>query len=257
VHPQEDNMDRQSKNTSSRISSDPVAKLNNQGVALLESGDFKNAINAFSCALKSCKVVACREDQNETDTHSLDEYITLSNNNLTSEDNNTIITNDDGGVIDDDHQVIYRQAIVVPESRNEVTEDHAITATMMAIIIVFNDAIAHHLWALEIMAHRGDNKKDAFKKTLCCKAARLYEIGLALAEDADICSPSSLFVLANINNMALVCKAMNANEVASRCLEQLLATLMVAIDCGERIEFDGFFANTSGLIFSAAPAAAA
>jgi hypothetical protein len=258
-------MDQQSKTTSFRISSyqplvAKVAKMNNQGVALLESGDFNNAIKTFSCALKSCKVVACREEQGETDTQSWYEYMTLSDNNLSSEDIAT--TSDDGArrvLVDDDDQVIYRQAIVVPEPRNSnVTGDHAITATMMATVIIFNNAITHHLWALETIVHQGDkNKKKAVKKTLYRRAATFYELGLAMAQEAEMCSPGSLFVLASLNNMALVYKAMNANDVASQCLEQLLATLMVAIDCGERVKFDGFFANTSCLIFSAAPAAAA
>jgi hypothetical protein len=206
-------------------------------------------------------VVALREEQDETDTQSLDKYMTLSNNNLSSEDNTTTNDDDDGVLLDDDDQVIYRQAILVPEPRNnKVTGDHAITAitaTMMAIVIIFNDAIAHHHWALETMVRRGDNKKALKKKTLYSRAAKLYEIGLAMAQGAEMCSPSSLFVLATFNNMALVYKAMNANDLANQRLEQLLATLIVAIDCGDRVKFDGFFANTSCLILSAAPAAAA
>jgi hypothetical protein len=263
-------MDQQSKTTSSRISSSypliaKVAKMNNQGVALLESGDFNNAIKTFSCALKACKVVACGKKRDETDTQSLDEHMTLSNSTLSSEDI-VMITNNDAarGALDDDDdddcQVIYRQAIVVPEPRNSnVTGDHTIlTATMMATVIIFNDAITHHLWALETMVHQGDkNKREALKKTLYSRAAKLYELGLTLAQEAEMCSPSSLFVLANLNNMALVYKAMNANAVANQCLEKLLATLIFAIDCGDRVKFDGFFANASCLILSAAPAAAA
>jgi hypothetical protein len=84
----------------------------------------------------------------------------------------------------------------------------------------------------------------------CCKNSKDWQQDI-------MCSWSWLFVLASINNMALVHKALNANNIAKHCLEQLLATLMCVIDCGGSVKFDGFLTNTSCLIFSTAPAAAA
>jgi hypothetical protein len=147
--------------------------------------------------------------------------------------------------------VIYRHAIVVPEMqrcRLNNTCQNTITAAMMSTIMISNQAIAHHLMALEVMVIQQEEKKAFhFLRT----AAKLYYFCLTLAHyEHKMCSSGSLFVLASINNMALVYMAMHAN------VEQFLASLMFVIDRGGSIEFDGFFANTSYLILSAAPAGA-
>jgi hypothetical protein len=223
--------------------------MNNEGVGHLKSGDYKTAITTFSCALKSCnQVLACRDGG--VDTRSLDEYMALSSSNLNEDENE-----------DGDNQVIYRHAIVVPtetpqRDRISKTGHSTPTATMMTAIIIFNGAIAHQLMALEVITVQ-QGKRTALK-TLC-KAASLYEICLTLAQEGEICfsSGSILFFLASINNVALVYEAMNADDVANRCLEELLAALVFVIDYGHSVKFDGFFANTSCLLFSASPAAAA
>jgi hypothetical protein len=93
----------------------------------------------------------------------------------------------------------------------------------MTINIIFNAAIAHHLMALEVMI-----RKEKRTLKILRKAANLYEIGLSLAQEGEMCSSGSLlFVPASINNIALVYKAMDANADGNGCLEQLLATLML------------------------------
>jgi tetratricopeptide (TPR) repeat protein len=226
-----------------------IINLNNEGVAHLKSGDYKTAIATFLCGLQGCKqqILACRDG--ETDTRSMDEYMALSSKNSNEDGNED--ENEDG-----DNQVIYRHAIIVRETQRDrlnKTCQNTATATMMSTIIIFNEALAHHLMALEVM--KLQQEKKAFK--ILSQAAKLYEMGLILAQQGELCSSGSLFVLASINNMALVYIAMNANDVANHCLEKLLATLMFVIDSGDSVKFDGFFANTSYLIFSASPAAAA
>jgi hypothetical protein len=223
-----------------------IINMNNEGVAHIMSGNYKTAITTLSYALKkSCKHVASRDGQADSRT-SLDEYMTLRSSNNSNEDENE----------DGDEQVIYRRAIVVPETQRDSlsskTGQNTAAATTMSTIIIFNEAIAHHLMALEVMIRQENRAFEILRK-----AAKLYEIGLTLAREGEMCSSGSLFVLASINNMALVYRAMRVNDVADLCLEQLLATLMIVIDCGDSVTFDGFFANTSCLIFSASPAAAA
>ena len=222
-----------------------ITNMNNEGVAHLKSGDYKTAITTFSCALKSCQQQILGDV--ETDTRSLEEYMDLSSKNSNQDEN------EDGG-----NQVIYRHAIIVPEMQRDCLNNtckNTITATMMSTIVIFNQAIAHHLMALEVMVIQQE-EKEAFH--FLRKAAKLYDFCLTLAHhEHKMCSSGSLFVLASINNMALVYMAMHANDVADHCLEQLLASLMFVIGRGGSIKFDGFFANTSYLIFSAAPAAAA
>jgi phosphoglycerate-specific signal transduction histidine kinase len=151
--------------------------------------------------------------------------------------------------------------LVVPETHQRerhlknAYQNTITTNATMSTILVFNLAIAHHLMALEVMVIQQEEKK-AFH--FLGKAAKLYDLGLTLVHrEHEIYSSSSLFVLASINNMALVHMAMHTNDVANHYLEQLLASLMCVIDGGGNIKFDGFLANTSYLILSAAPPAAA
>jgi tetratricopeptide (TPR) repeat protein len=249
MNPQD--IDQHKDSLPSRCMLSTIINMNNEGVAHLKYGDYKTAITTFLSALKSCKQVASQDDGGAADTPSLDEYMASSNSS--NEDENK----------DGDNQVIYRHAIVVPETRRDdriiskAGQKNTATAALMSTIIIFNAAIAHHLMALKVMIRQ---EKRALK--ILRKAANLYEIGLTLAQEQGettcYSGPGSLlFVLASMNNMALVYKAMDANDVANDCLEQLLATIMFVIDCGGSVKFDGFLANTSCLIFSASPGAAA
>ncbi len=142
---------------------------------------------------------------------------------------------------------VHRTSIHVQE--DTLSNVHSV---VIAVAIVFNLALAHHLTGVE----------NSCNPVLLQTAVKLYERALALAQTEDyIGDDSVLFHLAIMNNLGQLYKGLKRNMLAGKCFHQLLSMLMYLLDCSEddTPSYERFFSNVSHLIFPsgsvAAPAA--
>jgi hypothetical protein len=209
-------------------------ELNNIGVSHIEHGDFESAIVKLGMALEASKHnvykdVADPESQNT----SLDECMAK-------------------GPIEDEidesvHQgFVYRQAIPVPTS----IECNYESSTTISVLIVFNLALAHQLYAAQTNS-----------PAKLHKAAKLYGLSYNLQREESL-QGTALFTMAVFNNLAVIYKQLDEEEEAGYFFQHLLSALMLLVDCdsGEKVQashFDGFLKNTTFLICQPSVAAAA
>jgi hypothetical protein len=123
---------------------------------------------------------------------------------------------------------------------------------VIAVAIIFNLALAHHLAGVE----------NSCNHVLLQKAVKLYELAFTLAQTYGIGDDSILFHLAIINNLGQLYKELKRNVLAGKCFHQLLSMLMCLLDSSDDdpASYEEFFSNVYHLIFpigsvAAAPAA--
>ena len=124
-----------------------------------------------------------------------------------------------------------------------------ISALKVSVILIFNLALSHHLFAVE---------RQCPGEFL--KAQRLYELvhQIQKQEDLELCV---LHNMALANNLGHVHQSLNNAQKSRMCFEHLLATLMYFVEGGDgdKVEhLQGFFRNAAPLILgdiSLAPAA--
>jgi tetratricopeptide (TPR) repeat protein len=213
-----------------------VIALNNQGASLIDAGKTLDAITILNSALLSYKQLILSQEASVVLSHcSLDEMMSK---------NAACVTKGS----DTNSGFVHRRSIHVQEDKLP-RNAHSV---VIAVAIVFNLALAHHLTGIE----NGSNP------VLLQKAVKLYEHAQTLAQtEHSIRDDSVLFHLAIINNLGQLYKELKRNMLAGKCFHQLLSMLMYLLDCSEddASSYEEFFSNVSHLIFPscsvAAPAA--
>jgi hypothetical protein len=233
-----------------------VVKLNNRGAFEIETRQYGNAVSTLTEAIVSSKQVIARyrvESSSQEDaqlTHSTEEcYFSLCMQSPYDEasppplmpysesfwDQPITTDNDDeGGTV----EFVYRHPIRIP--RQAIS--HSLKfSTATSIMLIFNLALAHHLYAIE----------ETFSRPMIDKSTRLYECAYSLLRQHNF-EANVLFVLATVNNLGQAHKSLDQSEKATKCFQHLLSTLMFLVECdvGEKTpSFEGFFRSTSHLLF--------
>jgi hypothetical protein len=234
--------------------------LNNIAVYMMEAGSFKSAINNLYHSLKPFRDVSSSSEQQENETVrqrrsnlSIHQYMI----NSSSLERGTTSTSMD---VDDDEEqqhFLYNHGIRIPGTIMDINYQEC---TLISCIVVFNLALAHHLYAEQV-----DKRSGTHQELL--KAKELYEISLKMHRDIstihgldneDCDDDDILFLLAIFNNLGLVHQQLQNNEKSGQCFEYVLSTLMCLADAGHNMKIlDGFFINASTVISKPTAARAA
>jgi tetratricopeptide (TPR) repeat protein len=227
-------------------------KLNNAGVSLIENGNVKSAIRHFAKALHTSKQFLLDNNSEKDVAQSLPTIANLDQCMASSKPAPVLMRSVDH----DDHEnnngsqgFLYRRAIYIPECIQ--SDHHYQSRVLISVMIIFNLALAHQLYAME----------NGMRVSKLHKASKLYVLAYNLQSKEQLVG-NALFTMATVNNLGLVYQQLNETETAGQCFQHLLSTLMFLVDCGEVLQaaselFDGFFRNTSHLIFQHDSAAAA
>mmetsp|Transcript_2880 Transcript_2880/g.5190 ORF Transcript_2880/g.5190 Transcript_2880/m.5190 type:complete len:237 (-) Transcript_2880:126-836(-) len=235
---------------------DPVVALNNQAASLLERRAYEISLRLLREALVlaqdrdariqengvgdsvDCEVHSEVQPSLLNDSHKYhDEYlhcpIRKPLNISLLEDNN-------------DADFVYQNPLRIPNDKDEERE--------LSCIILFNMALANHLWALEDV-----EKEDcALRSKRLKKALKLYEMSFSLQVDYGSMTITS--ILALVNNSASIYKHFNKVQRANKFYNHMLSSLMAMIELGEASEveqLEGFLHNVSKLILRNVAARAA
>jgi hypothetical protein len=220
---------------------------NNMGVEMMEAGNYAGAIAPFTDALKTYERIICVADRSSSQpvSTSLDQCMAKSHHRRAD-----IVLHEQGDI----EHFMYRQAIRIPPTM--VLESTYRATIMGSSIVIFNLALAHQLTAME----DGNNLRGMMLR----KAIKIYELGINMVlqkEYAD--EPSTMFILATVNNLGLAHQHLNDRHSATKCFKHLMSSLMCLIDCGgvgdsKNWDFEGFLRNATEVDLQAAcPAAAA
>jgi tetratricopeptide (TPR) repeat protein len=200
--------------------------LNNRGVALLKTHQYKRAILHFSKGLK-----LSQQSLNSVDPHSSE--MTL-DKCMSSRDYPVGI----------DLPGLSKSAFVRPVIVSVLLSNNQ----SLPFILIFNQAIAHHLLGM-----------DCRSKRFIQKAIKLYECSLCGVARHNRGGTSTVYVCACLNNMASLYRLLKQPKDSERCLRHLLSTLMLLTNDthGWPQSLNIFFASAATLMGSriAAPAA--
>jgi tetratricopeptide (TPR) repeat protein len=194
----------------------------NHAASLMENGDFQEAIDRLTNALKVSK----QFDGTIGRRTNLDQYM-RPGQSLTSQL--------------DQPCYFYQQAVYFPlstDSSLDSTESSLESKTCLSVILLFNLALCHHLSAMK-----------SFSKILLRKAAVLYALALDLASEMDM--DTLFFSMATINNLGHIHDVLGDAETATECFTHLLSILIFQMHHDRAFQvsgLDGFFRNTSYLI---------
>jgi hypothetical protein len=204
--------------------------LNNRGVALLKAQQYKRAILHFSKGLK-----LSQQTLKSVDPHSSE--ITL-DKCMSSRDYPVDIH------LPELSKSAFLRPIIVSVFLSSSFEYNQ----SLPFILIFNQAIAHHLLGM-----------DCRSKRFIQKAVKLYECSLCGVARHNRGGTSTVYVCACLNNMASLHRFLKKPKDSERCLRHLLSTLMLLINDthGWPPSLNIFFASAATLMGSriAAPAA--
>jgi tetratricopeptide (TPR) repeat protein len=235
-----------------------VSRFNSEGVSLLESAQYNEAITAFSKGLTLVKQVLALQGDNQVDEAASDSKETSTEHASHSpicrfhKMQESDVTNEcmDQEELLMDEPFIFRAPIFIP---SYASTDH--TSSMYyeksSFMLLYNLALTHHLSALD-----GNNTQKRLQKAL-----KLYELAYSIQMTEDI-QLTVLHTMAIVNNLGMVHAALEDKEKSRQCLQHLLSSVMFLHDCNDQDsieQMDGFIRNVMSLILmsSSAPAAAA
>lgn len=235
--------------------------LNNEGVALVETQRYEEAISSFTEALTMLKqgllVEKPFEDSQETlmITDEDDEVTASSPPRRRASLCDPLIDNGATQRLagrqmiekssSNDQPFLFSTPIRISGSQMSGSSHSYIS---MSFIVLFNLALSHHLSAIKLNMPHGNLNK----------ALTLYELAYALQMREQIPLPI-IYCMALVNNLGLIHKSMKHESSSRQCFEHLLATIMLIITSGQGTQFDhadGFLSNVTSLLLSvSAPAA--
>jgi tetratricopeptide (TPR) repeat protein len=236
-----------------------VSRFNNEGVSLIESGLYDEAIISFSKGLTLVKqALPLAQGDNQVYEEASDSmkasaepesHYPICHFHKRQEPNVTKECRDQEEFLSDDEPFIFRAPIFIPSH----TADHTSSTYYVksSFMLVYNIALTHHLTAL--------SGKDTRKRLR--KARKLYELAYTIQMTENI-QLTVLQTMAIVNNLGQIHAALGDAEKSRQCFQHLLSSIMFMNDCGEREsieQMDGFIANVMPLILmrASAPAAAA
>jgi tetratricopeptide (TPR) repeat protein len=235
-----------------------VSRFNNEGVSLIESGLYDEAIVEFSKGLTLVKKILALQGDDQADEAAADSKMTSAEPASQSpayhfhkmqEPKTTNECWDQEEVLSDE-PFIFRAPLYI---QSRVTDHTSFTYYVeSSFMLLYNLALTHHLSALS-----GDNTQKSLRKALV-----LYELAYTIQTTEDI-QLTVLQTMAIANNLGLIHSALKDEEKARQCFQHLLSSIMFLNNCGDRDsveQMDGFIANVMMyliLVGSSAPAAAA
>lgn len=175
---------------------------NNMAVALMEQQHIKPAID------NAMKALEIQREQTKADRLN-----SWENNNITSIDECMLLTKVESRrfYFNNNRNFIYGQGIPIPP---KVTDPTKISA-----IVIFNLALAYHLWAVK--------NETAPSRSFLAKAKQLYELTYDLHAQAD---RDVLFPFAVLNNLALVEHSLGNTAKSMKYFELLTAVKRALFD---------------------------
>jgi hypothetical protein len=208
-----------------------IAK-NNHAVALIEAGNYEDAISNLSHTLTTFRQMVINHD-----TTSNESVLKTSLDACMESTPVSAVVRDVSSAVD---IFLYENGIAIPG--NFISSGFHET-TMVSCIIVFNLALAQHLY------YRSSKPTNVARHSSLHKALRLYDLAFKLQREARM-QDSVMFSLAVVNNVALVHRQLRDEQAATKCFEFVLSLLMYMTDCGHSNVFvlEGFFLNVSNLI---------
>lgn len=229
-----------------------IVNLNNRGAFQIETRQYRSAASTITEAIRLSKQIIARchveeiSSQDEQWTQSTEEcyfsqcmqspYADKASLSPSSHNSASFWDNDDEGGM---NEFIYRHPIRIP--RQAINHESFQFSSTVSIMLIFNLALAHHLHAIEA----------TFSRPMFEKSAKLYECAHNLLLQQDFES-NVLFVLATINNLGQVHRSIDQGEMATKCFQHLLSTLMFLVECDHEAEktpsFEGFLRSASHLI---------
>ena len=143
--------------------------------------------------------------------------------------------------------------------------------TSLAFVLLFNLALAHHLYAMEQAANPGQEGTEARTLTptsqcprrLLMKAIRLYEMAYLAQESEDAIHMTALENMAIVNNLGQIHTILDNQKASEHCFQHLWKLMTFVSQSGNgnddaRLYFEDFLANVSPVIIAnPKPAAAA
>jgi hypothetical protein len=223
-----------------------AAHYNDKGAAFLEGNNYKGAIVYFAKGIQeACKlaVISCQNDTNQSPDMnlSLDACMNL----IDSKDaKSAAYTSEDQ---QQESPYMHMRPIRLPP----MYLNHVDTNSVLSTILVFNQALAHHLMGIK------NNHSSSLKKAL-----KLYECGFnLLIIQEDMWASSTCYILACLNNMSLIFRCRNKTIASTKkCFQDLLSSLMFLTHSDHQgsTDLDIYFQTVCHIIFqgtSPAPAA--
>jgi hypothetical protein len=207
-----------------------VTYMNNSAALLIERGHYKEALDN----LGRCLEIVLAKLRNKPDD---DEKMGGCKPVYSSTDSQDLQARKEASNVESfepDEDFIYRH----PIRANNLPADEG--DYIISVIVCFNMALCHHLFAIE--GGPGDDV-NRLKSAL-----KLYELGFCMQVK---CHMDITFGLAMVNNCAQIYKAMNRKIKAQKFSQHMLSFLMMMIENGEAEtvdELDGFLWNASRLI---------
>eukprot|EP00980_Cylindrotheca_fusiformis_P031368 scaffold26259_cov108-Cylindrotheca_fusiformis.AAC.2 len=217
-----------------------IAHRNNISVSCIETGNYNEAISGLSNCLRTYLPkdgVLISGNQCNARLPTAD-YCILQGREI-----------EGLGNFENNMPYMYRHAIRIPSSL-ELTMK---TKDAIASILVFNLALAHHLLFLSCCQIQGENSRQ--------KAIMLYDIALDL-QSSRFLESGFVFVLATLNNLALLHMEQNDLDRATQFFRKMLSILVLIVEMDSDVPpgcllLNGFYHNvlTYGGSYLAAPAA--
>ena len=206
-------------------------QLNNEAVAMMECGNYQQAIPILTDVLRKFRSLMdyySQKGQHQEDLKiSMDECMAQSQQSVTN----------------DGQYFFYRHAIRAPLEM----EHNYQAAVMCSAMVVFNLALAHHAAATA-------SKKPA---QVLLRAGKLYELAYNMAEDVNLKS-NVLFALAICNNLGLVHSQLQHRKKTMECFQNLMSMIMfLTVNGPGEYCLEGFLQNAASVNFQALPAAGA
>ena len=210
---------------------------NNAAVALIETGNYKEATVHLSSVLRGLRddIMMCNLDdvqRNFPRTTSLDQCMVESQGPGRFEEN----TGDD--------PCIYDAPIRMPLS----LEKSCGCSNVIASILLFNLALAHHL-----LLHSSSSDESTTKNSssILDMILLLYERAFDMQASQDVYFDQNYyFVLACVNNIAVVHRQRDQSLLSKQCFEKVLSILMFLTDNGivndgGRLDMSIFYHNVT------------
>jgi tetratricopeptide (TPR) repeat protein len=230
-----------------------VSRFNNEGVTLIESGLYNEAISEFSKGLTLVKKILALQgdddeaDEAETSSEQGSQSPSYHFHKMQEPKAKNDCENQEEFVSDE--PFIFKAPLYI---QSRVTDHKSFTYYVeSSFMLLYNLALTHHLSSIN-----GNNTQKSLRKALA-----LYELAYTIQTTEDI-QLTVLQTMAIANNLGQIHAALEDEEKSRQCFQHLLSSIMFMNDCGERDsveQMDGFIANVMPLILmgSSAPAAAA
>jgi hypothetical protein len=247
---------------------DAVIALNNQAAMLIENGVYGPSILILKKTLvflldgsvhataddndvgRSVATAKCTSESAATKVNlSLDEQSGISKTTGTQKRLNLTDETDERK---DDEDFVYISPLHHHQNAHGDTDTNDVEAACeLNCILLFNTALAYHLWALENYGKQPNLRRLK-------KALQFYELSFSMQLDVGILSITH--ILALVNNCASIYRLIDRPRRARRYFQHMTTTLMAMIEAGEASEveqLDGFLHNACRQILQdvAAPAA--